>query len=895
MKNFESIPPLWAVRLLKMICPTKSFEEIEGDLTQEFYRDLERFGLKRARREFAWNVVRYARPEILLRNHFSLEINSLAMILNYLRIAIRSLLKQKALAFINVFGLAVGISCFCLLLLFAINEFSFDKFHVNAANIYRAYTVWDASAWGKADESEIDYTEYSSFTKQTLAEAMKKELPDVVDYVQMQLPWTENLVRANNKVLHAEVGFADPQFFSVFNFPLKYGNKATALRDAHDIVLTSSRAKTIFGTDEVIGKFVEIQLGNSFYQFTVSGVAEDVPENSSIRFDIIGSFSFTDSHSPDSFIIGSNWHPTVKQTYVLLKPGSKLSNDPKALSRFLQTYTPLSMFKDMGATNWNKKELPVTLKLQPLLDIHTDSWFNGYAFTDYEVINPKAIWILLTIAAGILLIACINFTTLAIGRSAARSKEVGIRKVIGAAKFQVIFQFFAEALLLSFFSAILGLILAYLFLPWFNQLSGRSLSLSLFLYPQMILMLFGLVVIVGFLAGSYPALVLSNFKPVEVLKNKLRMGGSNFFTKSLVTLQFALSITLIVSTIIILQQTNYLKNGTTGFNRENVVAIDATEVDPNKVFPIFKQDVIAHSEIVGVSSAAAGLGAGKDLLGYSDQGLSAAVNIVDADYIKLLGMKLIAGRDFEPVAANDTVRRVIINETMAHAFGWAPQDAVGQKIKHFQGRTAHVIGVVKNFSYRPLSEGIKNQLFMTTPDKGYSYFYIRINSRNATALVAIKKAWGVAAPDVPMKFSFLDEDVDKYYRSEQRWSAIVGWAGGISIFLACLGLLGLVALAAVNRTKEVGIRKVLGASVVNIANLLMSDFLKLILIAFALSSPAAWYFMNNWLQGYANRITVHWTIFLIAGVLSISVALLTISFQVIKVALANPVKNLKIE
>jgi putative ABC transport system permease protein len=845
-------------------------------------------------------VQSHPRPDWMNTKKSIYKIHSListSMLKSYLKIAIRNLQKQKAISFINVFGLSVGIACVSLLLLFAANEFSFDKFHKNAPDIYRVYAVWDQSAWGKiTNEREIDYTEYNSLNKQKLAEAMKQQLPDVVNYVQLQLPWGQNLVRANNKVLHAEVGFADQSFFSVFNFPLKYGSKTSALHDMHDIALTSSRAKELFGSDDVIGKTIEIQLGPTFYPFTISAITEDVPSNSSIRFDILGSFSFTDVHNPDSFIIGNNWHPTVKQTYVQLKPGSKLPNDPKAMDGFLQTYTPFSMFKDMGVTNWKKPEPPVTLKLQPLLHIHTDSWFNGYAFTDYEVIDLKAIWILLAIAGGILLIACINFTTLSIGRSAGRSKEVGVRKVIGAGKSQIIFQFLAEALLLSFGSAILGLLIANMLLPWFNQLSGRDLHFSLSLNPQMFFMLIGLVLIVGLLAGSYPALVLSNFKPVEVLKSKIRIGGSNLFTKSLVTFQFALSIILIISTIIILQQTKYLVDKNPGFNKENIVAVDASEMDPNKIFPSFKQAVLNHPEIVGVSSAAAGLGAGQDLLGYSDQGLSAAVNVVDPDYIKVLGMHLIAGRNFEPLAADDTVKRVIINETMMRAFGWNTQNAVGQEIKKFQGRTAHVIGVVKNFYYRPLSEGVKNQLFETTADKGYSHFYIRIYAGNtAAALSVIKKAWDNVAPGVPMRYSFLDGDINNYYRTEQRWSGIVGLAGGISIFLACLGLLGLAALAAINRIKEIGIRKVLGASVLNIINLLLKDFLKLILVSFLIASPVAWYFMSKWLQDYANRINISWTVFLFTGIFAVGIALITIGFQAIKAAIANPVKSLRMD
>ncbi|HMG66679.1 MAG TPA: FtsX-like permease family protein, partial [Chitinophagaceae bacterium] len=532
----------------------------------------------------------------------------------------------------------------------------------------------------------------------------------------------------------------------------------------------------------------------------------------------------------------------------------------------------------------------------PLLSIHTDTGFHGWSFTDYNVIDPKTIWILLAIAVGILLIACINFTTLAIGRSAGRSKEVGVRKVIGAEKKQIIFQFLTESLVLAFASAIIGLLLANLFLPLFNQLSGRELHFSSSLYPQMILLLIGVVLVVGLLAGSYPALVLSNFQPLEVLKNKIKIGGSNLFTKSLVTFQFALSIILIVSTTIIVQQTKYMVKKNPGFNKENVVTIDASETDPNKVFPLFSQEVLNHSGILGVTSAAAGLGAGQDLLGYSDKGLSAAINIVDTDYIKVLGMQLIAGKNLEQAHAYDTIRRIIINETMMRAFGWTAQNVVGQQIKNFQGQTTVITGVVKNFNYRPLSEAVKNQAFETNKDNGYSHFYIRISAGNpAPALAVIQKAWNSAIPGIPLKYSFLDEDVNSYYQGEQKWSSIVGWAGGLSIFLACLGLFGLAALAAINRTKEIGLRKVLGASVPTIIVLLSKDFLKLIVLSIVIASPIGWYFMNRWLQDYVNRININWTVFLFAGVFAVAIAFITISFQAIKVAIANPVKSLRTE
>jgi putative ABC transport system permease protein len=812
------------------------------------------------------------------------------MLKNYLKVALRNLQKQKAFAVINVFGLSVGIACFSLLLLYAANEFSFDKFHKNAANIYRPF-ILDNTLNGQPG---VASTDYSGPTAKPFGQAMEENLPDVMDYVRLQLPWGENLVRVGSNVHRASVTYADPSFFSVFTFPLKYGNPATALHDPNDIVLTESRAKELFGSDDAIGKTIEISIGTTFQPFKITAIAKDIPANSTVRFDVLGNFLFAET---GHFIIGGNWHPIVTQTYLRLKPGSKLANDSKQLTRFLQTFDPniIANWKNAGTT-WKGNGLPVSLKLQPLLSIHTDAWFHGWGFTDYAVIDAETIWILLVIASGILLIACINFTTLAIGRSAGRSKEVGVRKVIGAEKRQIIFQFLAEALLMSIASAILGLLMMNILLPWFRQLSGRDVHFSMAFYPQMGLLLIGVVLVVGLLAGSYPAVVLSGFKPVEVLKNKIKVGGSNLFTKSLVSFQFALSITLIVSTTVILQQTKYLINKNPGFNKENVVAIDASETDPNKIFSLFKQEVLTHPAIIGVTSAAAGLGAGHDLLGYTDNGLSAAINVVDTDYMKVLGMQLIAGKNLQPALINDSTKPVVINETMMKAFGWNTQNAIGQQIKNFQGRTAIVTGVVKNFNYRPLSEGVKNQVFETSTDKGYIHFYVRINAGNpAPALAVMQKAWNSAAPGIPMKYSFLDEDVNNYYRAERRWSSIVGWAGGISIFLACLGLLGLVALAVVNRTKEIGVRKVLGATVPNIITLLSKDFLKLIIISFLIASPVAWYLMNKWLQDYANRINISWTVFLFTGAFAVAIALITISFHAIKAAIANPVKSLRTE
>ncbi len=817
------------------------------------------------------------------------------MLRSYLKITLRNLQKQKIFAAINIAGLSIGIACFGLLLLFVLNEFGFDGFHKNASVIFRPYVI-NNTAGGSDDFQNTDYLSYSGASPEPLGAAMKKNLPDVSDYVRVQLPWGENLIRVGNTIHRSEVTYADPSFFSVFTFPLKHGKASDALRNLNDIVLTESVAKAFFGDDDVVGKTIEISIGGIFQPFRVRAVATDVPENSTIRFALLGNFQFALNNN-NNFYVGNNWHPIARETFVQLRADSKLPSDAKRLSGFLHLYTPgfITEMKNFGAT-WKQGEEPLLLRLQPLLSIHTDTWFRGWGFSDYARIAPETLWILLVIAGGILLIACINFTTLAIGRSAGRSKEVGVRKVIGAERKQIIFQFLSEALLMSFASAILALLLADLLLPWFNQLSGRNLQFAAVLNLRVILLLTGVVVVAGLLAGSYPSLVLSNFKPVEVLKNKIRIGGSNLFTRSLVTFQFALSIMLIVSTIVILQQTSFLIKKNPGFQKENVIAVDASETDPNKIFPLFKQELLKQPAVVGIASAAAGLGAGHDFLGYTDKGISAELNIIDTNYINVMGMQLIAGKNLPPEVAGDSIKPILINETMMRAFGWNARNAIGQQIKNFQGGTVIISGVVKNFNYRPLSEGIKNQAFESSANKGYQYFYVRIHPGNPSpAIGAIQKAWNSAMPGTPLKYSFVDEDVNNYYNAEQRWSSIVGWAGGISIFLACLGLLGLAALAAVNRTKEIGVRKVLGASAQDIIALISKDFMKLVLIAFFIASPLAWYLMNRWLEEYANRINMSWTIFLFAGAAVVVVAMATISLQAIKAALANPVKSLRTE
>lgn len=390
--------------------------------------------------------------------------------------------------------------------------------------------------------------------------------------------------------------------------------------------------------------------------------------------------------------------------------------------------------------------------------------------------------------------------------------------------------------------------------------------------------------------------MLARFRPIEVLKNKIRIGGANPFTRSLVTFQFALSIAFIGCTVAILQQTNYMLTKSPGFDKENIIAIDASQTDPDKTFPAFRQSLLANPEITGVTSAGAGMGAGKGLLGYSDKGINADVNIIDTNYIKVFGIQLLAGENIKPAALNDSLRPLVINETFMHAMGLNLTNAVGQLVRPFQGNTGVVRGVVKNFNYESLGQPVHNQLFISTPERGFVNFYVRVRPGDPTnALAGLRTAWHNVAPAVPLKYSFLDEDINAFYQSEKTWTRIVATAGGVSIFLAGLGLLGLASLAAVNRRKEVSVRKVLGASVPDLVLLLSKEFLLLVGIAFLIATPAAAFWTHHWLQGYATRIDFDYSILLLAGGFALLTALLATGFQALKAANTNPVQSLRSE
>ena len=808
------------------------------------------------------------------------------MIKHYLKIAFRNLARQKWLTVINIAGLSIGLAGFTLFLLYAINEFTFDRFHANKEDIYRVYRLSEATQEAKIKQP------------MPLGPAMKQDIPDVENYVRIQEAQNETYVKVNNAVTRIRLSFADQQIFSVFSFKLVGGDRKTALKGLHDIVLTRKTAKKLFGHDDVIGEIIQAKVEDDFIPFTVSSIVEDIPSNSSIQIEALGSYDFLATTNNGKRLV-DNWRrESVCLTYVQLKPGSTLAFDLKTLTAFRKKYYPAEEAELRKLGYWTGKGAPVRYGLQALTYLHTDTKIMGGSV---PVSDPKNIWIMLGIAFGVLLIACINFTTLAIGRSAGRAKEIGIRKVVGSLRRQLVGQFMAEAFLLTILSVTLGLGLCYLLLPYFNSLSGKELSFSFAQFPEMYWLLAGLTLVVGLLAGSYPALVLSDFRPLEVLKQKIKIGGANVFTRSLVTLQFVLSIGLIASTLIIADQLRYMTGKNPGFTKENIVVINATEVDGKKLYPLFKQAVISAPSIAGITSSELGIGEGEGFsrgsMDHNGKNKDVFEYFVDHDFIPLMRMQLLRGRNFDPNISSDTINSVIINEAMVRDFGWTLDNAIGQQLKEYSEQMIPVvIGVVKDFNFRPLSIKVEPQMFHQFNNYVPYRYFVRLKAGDpAKALAAMQKTWNDLVTDIPFSYVFLDENIENFYKSEVRWSRIIGWAGGISIFLACLGLLGLAALAAVNRTKEIGVRKVLGASIPNIIGLLSKDFLKLVAIAIVIASPLAWYFMNKWLEDFAYRINIGWWIFLIAGLSAITLALITICLQAIRAAMANPIKSLRTE
>ncbi|NCD72224.1 ABC transporter permease [Mucilaginibacter agri] len=807
------------------------------------------------------------------------------MFKNYLKTAFRSLKRNKGFTAINILGLALGLTACLLIVLYVVNELSFDRYNTKADRIYRVNEDL------KLGNNSVQY----AVCMPPLAQTLKTDFPEVENAVRLKNAYSIHVKKGSENILEYRVAFADPSLFDVFTLPMINGNASTALKEPNSIVITETTALKYFNSTNVVGKSLVI---NDQGGFKVTGVIKDVPKTSHFNFDFfISMSSFPDSKS-------DKWLRSDYNTYVLFRKGA----DPKKLEAqfpaFLRKYSAGEMQSDMKMSidDFEKGGSYFRMNLIPLTDIHLHSNISGELGANS---SAQYIYIFSAIALFILLIACVNFMNLSTARSANRAREVGVRKVLGSSRGNLVIQFLAESNMITLVSTIIALFATYALLPAFNQLAGKEISIGLGTFAWLLPASLLIILIVGFMAGSYPALFLSGFQPVNVLKGKLSAGfkGGNL-RNFLVVFQFSISIFLIIGTLVIYNQLNYIQSKNLGYNRNQVLVIkNAYELNTHS--QTFKQEV---KQLPGVSDATLSgylpTGQARNTsIFYKEAGTTDQKNAIfpqtwsiDEDYIKTLGMKMIAGREFSTSMATDS-SALIINETAARFLGMS--NPVGKLLyqsvdgNHEHVKAYQIVGVVKDFHFNSLHENIAPVIMRFNYDNGN--VSVRVNSSNLPALVnQIKSKWS-SLTSAHFEYSFMDQDFEATYRSEQRIGQIFIVFTSLAILIACLGLFGLAAYAAEQRTKEIGIRKVLGASVSVIVGLLTKDFLKLILVAIVISTPLAWYFMHKWLQDFAYRVNIHWYTVAIAAVTAMLIAFITISFQSIKAALTNPVKSLKNE
>ncbi|MFD0793950.1 ABC transporter permease [Mucilaginibacter litoreus] len=809
------------------------------------------------------------------------------MLKNYIKTAFRSLYKNKGFTAINILGLALGLTSCLMIVLYVVDELSYDKYNVNHQRIFRV------NADLKLGDNQVAY----AVCMPPLAKTLKAEYPFVIESARIKAAGTTHVKKGNITMIENRIAFADASLFSMFTLPAISGDVKTALNNPQTVVITASTAKKYFNTTEAVGKTIVF---NEKDNFKVTAVIKDIPQQSHFNYDFFVSLeSFPDSRS-------NRWLENNYNTYVLLKNKNDAKKLETSLSAFLKKFSGDQMQSEIGMSyaQFEKSGSYFRLNLTPLDDIHLKSARVGELGANSTI---QYVYIFSAIAIFILLIACVNFMNLSTARSANRAREVGVRKVLGSSRKHLIFQFLAESVMVTLFAAVIAVISGMLLLPLFNQLSGKSIILTASSVKWILPVLFGIVLTVGALAGSYPAFFLSAFQPIAVLKGKLSTGFKNSFLRNfLVVFQFAISIFLIIGTLVIYNQLNYIQTKNLGYNRNQVLIVQ-NAYELNGQASVFKQELaklpgVVNSTMTGFLPTS---GWGNTRIFFKDATLNQKESLfpqtweVDADYIPTLGMKMAAGRNFSKEMATDS-SAIIINEAAAKFLGFKDvvnknlYQSLGGKTELSNTKLYHIIGVVKDFNFRSLRQKVEPIILTFGQNNGA--LSIKVNTANLPALISqIKNEWVSLSPNLQMNYSFMDQDFDAMYRSEQRVGGIFVIFTTMAIIIACLGLFGLAAYAAEQRTKEIGIRKVLGASVSAIVNMLSVDFIKLVVLSIIIASPLAWYLMQKWLQDFAYRINIQWWVLAVAGSSALFIAFITISFQSVKAALANPVNSLKDE
>ncbi len=808
------------------------------------------------------------------------------MIKNYLRSALRNINRHKFISFINISGLTIGLTCCLLILIYIMNEVSYDRFNTHAKNIYRVTRSFNSV------DGVVNLR--LGAVAPPFGPLLKNEFPDIQKITRILSSGGVTLRYKNKLFNEKETCFADENFFDFFTVKTVKGDPETALNEPFSVMMTEELARKYFGDEDPVNK--EIKFEDQF-NFKVTGVYRAFPANSQLHPQMLMSFSTLN----DDAVYGkkgleTNWSNNSFYTYLLFPPNYNIAHVESQLPAFLNKYMPGG-----GDAGSSKPSDGTKLSLQPLLDIHLHSHLDSEIEDNGDI---KRVYIFSSIALFILLIACINYMNLSTARSLLRARETGIRKVVGAQRKEIILQFLGESVLIACLSLVLAVLLTVLLLPVINKVSDLGLSVHTLLQPEIVLAIAALPFITGILSGIYPAVFMSSFNPSKVLKGVLKVSSSGIsFRKVLVVIQFSISIILIVATTVVFQQLQYIQKKSLGFNKEHIITMGGVPAD---TFEEFRTALLKDPSVKDLGRSSR-VPSGRLL---DDQGVqafegngvrpvNATIKYINTDdgFISTYGIKMAAGRNFGRDFGMDS-NNYVLNTAAVKVLGWkSPDNAIGRNIT-YGGVTGKVIGVVNDFHFESLHQNIVPLLMRMPPFAGsnYSRLSIKIDGHHVKrTLSVIEQTWKKYQPEKPFEYTFLDERFQKLYHTEQQQASLFTIFSCIAIFIACLGLFGLSAFTISQRVKEIGVRKVLGASVQQIVTGLSGGFLKLVIIAAVIALPIAWYAMNKWLLDFAFRIHIQWWVLAMAGIVAVIIAFLTISYQAVKAALANPVKSLRSE
>lgn len=884
LKKEEPKPPRWADCLLSQFCAPHMLETIQGDLLEEFHHQVRLNGLRKARWRYGLEVLGFIKPPFFKKRSFGFSSHSyfsFNMLYNYLKIAFRNLRNSKVYSAINIFGLALGLATCLMIILYIVDEWQVDKHHADSDRLFRVSLATQTERW--------------SSLAGPVGPSLKEDFPEIEvsarilkfsGFEEVLLKYGEGSGR--KEFFEQNAYYADSTLFDVFNYDFKFGSAKAALTRPNTVVLSEKVADKIFGNENPVGKVVKIGLAFGTFDYSVTGVFKD-HDKSHVKAHLL--LSMQNSDIGGWVTEQRNWAANnIFHTYIKLLPGVNAASLEAKLPEFLAR---------RGGNDLKAMGISKSLFLQPVPDIYLKSNIGNELSPNGSI---TYLYIFGSIGIFILLIACINFMNLSTARSEKRAREVGIRKAMGAYRESLIFQFLGESMMMSFLALLVALGITVSLLPALNHLVGKQLQI--WNNPLLLLSIAGVTLVTGLLAGLYPAFYLSSFRPVSVLKGKVMNSlAAIALRKGLVVFQFTISIILILGAIVAWQQLSFIQNQNLGFDKGQKLIIPLKSTKTSANYSVLKNELLRNPAVVSVTSGSVhpGVETMEDLLFYKEhEAVQQAIDIhfatVETEYIETLGFTMVAGRAFSKEFGADS-SSIILNEAAVKKLGFDTKTAIGKRLYYELGNTrreTQIVGVVKDFNFESLHTAIRPYALTTSITGKHQYLIADVRKGDYGKLISdFEKLWLKIGSDTPFTYSFLDQDFQRRYEKDQRTADIISYFTVIAIIIACLGLFGLSTFSAAQRTREIGVRKVLGASVAEVAGMLSKEFLVLILLAILIASPLAWFGMHRWLQGFAYKIEIKWWVFALSGLLTIVVSILTVSWQSIKAALMDPVKSLR--